>query len=130
MAVRWRQFAYVVLLATGIGCARQPIFVDAGVGNGSSAPFALHHGSSVVDYATRDREPWLGCTFGLALVAQDRDPLAPGRVVSQTDVIAVSPRAELHGTLATPLLTPGTYYLRYLGDQPCEWSVSLTAAGL
>lgn len=102
------------------------MFVDAGTDNGTSVPFRVPAGAVEIDYRVTDREPWFGCRFGLELVAPEPDPLASGRVIASTDVFGVAPRSLTSGRLRSPSLLPGEYFLRYLGDLPCDWSVSVS----
>ena len=41
-------------------------FADEGTGNGSSRTFHLKAGIHRVTYEARDREPFLGCNFGIS----------------------------------------------------------------
>jgi hypothetical protein len=108
-------------------CAGAAVFADAGVGNGDSTSFQVPGGQYAVEYEARDREPWFGCDFGVALVAPEDDPLAPGRVVATTDVIAVAPRGSAVAALTTEPMPEGEYFIRYLGSRPCDWAIRVTS---
>jgi hypothetical protein len=128
---RWSQRTEIIaagslawMLAT---CGSKPnLFADSGVANGTSVPFHVPDGIVSIQYEAADREPWFGCNFGVQLVAPEQDPLAPGRVVTTTDVFEVRPRDRTSGRLLSPPLTSGDYFLRYLGDKPCDWAVRVS----
>ena len=108
-----------------IGCSGPAAFSDSGVGDGSSGPFDLGAGTHRIEYRAVDREPFFGCAFGVAFLEPVADPLAPGRILVQTELIRIEPRGRTTGELLTPGVRAGQYYVRYLGDRPCDWSVSV-----
>jgi hypothetical protein len=109
-----------------VGCGGPAAFSDSGVGNGGSAPFVLDAGTHRIEYQAVDREPFFGCTFGVALLEPVADPLAPGRVLAQTELITIKPRGQASGELLTPAVREGEYSLSYRGDRPCDWTVSIS----
>lgn len=126
--VRWLPVAGCIGVSALLSaCAGAAVFTDAGVGNGDSTSFVVSGGHYAVEYEARDREPWFGCDFGVALVAPEDDPLAPGLVVATTDVIAVAPRGSAVATLTSEPLPEGEYFIRYLGSRPCDWAIRVTS---
>jgi hypothetical protein len=115
----------VVFVVCVVGCGAPAAFSDSGVGDGSSAPLDLDAGTHRIEYRAVDREPFFGCTFGVAFLEPLADPLAPGRVLAQTELITIEPRGQASGELLTPAVRAGEYSLHYLGDRPCEWTVSV-----
>ena len=108
-------------------CGNSPnLFADAGSANGTSVPFHVPDGIVLIQYDVADREPWFGCNFGVQLVIPEQDPLAPGRVVTTTEVLEIGPRDRTSGRLLSPPLTSGDYFLRYLGDKPCDWAIRVS----
>ena len=89
-------------------------------------PFRVPDGIVWIQYEVADREPWFGCDFGLQLVAPGQDQLAPGRVVLTSEIFEISPRGRTSGRLLSPPLTSGDYFLRCLGDKPCDWAVRVS----
>lgn len=116
----------LILVMMFSGCDAKPIFADVGVGNGTGITFHLPGGRYTIAYEVHDREPWFGCNFGLALVAPEGDPLAPGRVVATTGVMEIKPRGSAAATLVSPSVPKGDYFIRYLGDRPCDWTVRVS----
>jgi hypothetical protein len=104
------------------------LFADAGAANGTSVPFHVPAGAVRIEFDVSDREPWFGCNFEVPLVAPEPDPLAPGGVIATTEVIDVVPRGQKTGQLISPALTSGDTFLRYLGDRPCDWTVTVSRA--
>lgn len=124
---RWTTVSAGLSLVVALsGCGSKHLFVDAGVGNGTSVDFPVSGGVYTIEFEARDREPWFGCNFGLALVRPEGDPLAPGRVVATTEVVEVGPRGSRTATLVSPSLPEGDYFIRYLGDRPCDWTVRVS----
>jgi len=122
----WRNRLLSGLLCVSVaGCGGPAAFSDSGVGDGSSAPFDLDAGTHRIEYRAVDREPFFGCTFGVAFLEPVADPLAPGRTLAETELIMIEPRGQASGALLTPAVRAGQYYVRYLGDRPCDWTVSV-----
>jgi len=111
-----------------LACSPAVLFEDRGTGNGASVPFRVTIGALAIDYAAIDREPSFGCEFGVQLMVQGPDPLAPGRVLASTPVTAVKPGARISGRLTSPVLGTGEYFLAYLGNKPCDWTVTVSRA--
>lgn len=116
----------VALMLMLASCDGLPAFSERGTGNGSSATFRLSAGISRITWEAQDREPFFGCLFGVSLESPMPDPLAPFRMIVQTEIMRVDPRGRISGSLLTPNLVAGEYSLRYLGDQPCDWSVAVS----
>jgi hypothetical protein len=125
MYVRRTRLLIVVFAVCVIGCGGPAAFSDSGVGDGSSGPFNLDAGTHRIEYRVVDREPFFGCTFGVAFLEPVADPLAPGRVFAQTELVRIEPRGQASGELLTPAVRTGQYHVRYLGDRPCDWTVSV-----
>jgi hypothetical protein len=120
--------AFLIVICTAVGlssCAGPPVFVESGSGNGSSDPFHLNPDVYTIEYTAVDREPYFGCTFGVALETPVGNPLAPGRVIATTPIDTVDPNGSIHGRLITPSI-PNAEYSRYLGNRPCDWTVRIT----
>ncbi len=115
----------VVVVGASLAACSAPVFSDRGVGDASSVPFELRPGSYVISFEAKDREPWFGCTFGVALYATSPDPLAVGQRIGGTDVRTVEPNSTAQGGLAVVVVSEGKYYLQYLGNRPCDWEVSV-----
>ena len=115
-----------LVAAMAVACDRSPAFSESGVGNGSSAPFHLASGAHRIAYEAHDREPFFGCIFGVSLGSPNLDPPAPNRAVAQTEIRRVEPRGRISGTVVTPHLLEGQYALHYLGDEPCDWTVTVS----
>lgn len=114
-----------VVAVIGAACASVPNFSDFGTGNGSSRTFHLDDGVGRISFSAKDREPFLGCEFGISLASPTTDPLAPGRVIAKTEIRKVEPRGYISDVFLTPNLIDGDYTLEYLGDQPCDWTVEI-----
>ena len=125
MKVANRAWLLLMFVISTVGCGGPAVFSESGTGNGGSGPFDLSAGGHRIEYHAVDREPYFGCIFGIALVAPLVDPLAPGQVVTQTSLIAVEPRGQVSGELVTPSVREGSYFFNYLGDRPCDWTVSI-----
>jgi hypothetical protein len=133
LGLQWRDVMYLwrgrllslVFAVLVVGCSGPAAFSDSGVGNGGSAPFELDAGTHRIEYQAVDREPFFGCTVGVAFLEPVADPFAPGRVLAQTDLIRIEPRGQTSGELLTPAIRAGEYSLHYLGDRPCDWTVSV-----
>jgi hypothetical protein len=93
----------------------------------STGTFSLPAGSVSITYEALDREPWFGCDFGVALLLQPLDPLAPGQPIGRSDVQRLSPRATTKGNVLLPAVAAGTYYLGISGT--CDWRVELVTGG-
>lgn len=115
-----------LVAAMTVACDSSPAFSESGVGNGSSAHFHLASGIHRITYEAHDREPFFGCIFGVSLGSPDLDPLAPNRDVARTEIRRVEPRGRISGTVVTPHVLEGQYALQYLGDEPCDWTVTVS----
>lgn len=121
----WRAWLPIVFALCVVGCGGPASYSDSGAGNGGSARFDLDAGTHRIEYRAIDREPFFGCNFGVAFVEPLADPLAPGRVLTQTELVTIEPRGQSSGELVTPSILEGQYSLNYLGDRPCDWTVSI-----
>jgi hypothetical protein len=120
--VRQAFLVHLAALVTASGCAGPVIFQDQGIGNGSSQLWS-GGGVHAIDYVAADREPWVGCVFGLEIVEQGPDPLSNGTAVATLANQRIQPNGNVGGRFTSPLLPRGDYYLRYTGDLSCEWNV-------
>lgn len=115
-----------VLAFMSIACDVPISFTETGTGNGSSRNFFLTAGEHRITYQASDREPFFGCNFGISLDRPGPDPLAPGRGIAKTDILQIDPRGRISGALVTPNIVEGQYTIRYLGDVPCDWSITVS----
>lgn len=122
----FKRAAVVAVLAISSGsCSILPAFAETGTGNGSSRTFHLSAGTHRITFDAADREPFTGCNFGISFESPGPDPLAPGRVITSTAIMRIEPRGRLDHTLVTPDLADGDYAIDYLGDVPCDWTVTV-----
>lgn len=115
-----------ILSLMSIACDVPISFTETGTGNGSSRTFFLTAGEHRITYQASDREPFFGCNFGISLDSPGPDPLAPGRVIAKTDILQIDPRGRISGALVTPNIAEGQYTIHYLGDLPCDWSITVS----
>ena len=47
-------------------------------------------------------------------------------MIVKTDILRIDPHGRLSDALLTPSLVEGHYAIDYLGDVPCDWTVTVT----
>jgi hypothetical protein len=114
-----------ILTVISLACDVPISFTETGTGNGSSRDFHLTAGSHRITYQANDREPFFGCNFGISLDSPSPDPLAPGRMITKTDILRIDPKGRISGALVTPHIVEGQYSIHYLGDVPCDWTITI-----
>lgn len=114
-----------ILASTALACGSfGSIYSSSGVADTTSPWLELPAGQYAIMFTASDREPWLGCEFGVDVARQPPDPLAPGVAVIPANEIRIRAKGQETGTIPVSIVEADTYFLRIHGT--CEWEVHLS----
>ena len=115
----------IIVASIALACGSVgSIYSSSGVADTTTPWLQLPAGQYAIVFTASDREPWLGCEFGVEVARQPPDPLAPGVTVIPANEIRIRPKGRATGTIPVAIVKADTYFLRILGT--CEWEIHLS----